>query len=131
MNNEKTRAEFTNWLDTLAYRTKLNYIRSEQKHKIDFSIDEFSEDRLESEEFHVAFEFSVEGEFDFQAEWLEKAFSKLSDTCKETAFLGKCSTIRYNCKSAELQAVVIRKTERLVHNDSLVKHNIGVFKSFS
>ena len=83
MNNEKTRAEFTNWLDTLAYRTKLNYIRSEQKHKIDFSIDEFSEDRLEYEEFHVAFEFSVEGEFDFQAEWLEKAFSKLSDTCKE------------------------------------------------
>ena len=83
MNNEKTRAEFTNWLDTLAYRKKLNYIRSEQKHKIDFSIDEFSEDRLESEEFHVAFEFSVEGEFDFQAEWLEKAFSKLSDTCKE------------------------------------------------
>ena len=38
---------------------------------------------MESEEFHVAFEFSVEGEFDFQAEWLDKAFSKLSDTCKE------------------------------------------------
>lgn len=83
MNNEKTRAEFTNWLDTLAYRTKLNYIRAEKKHQVSFSIDELPEDRLESEEFHVAFEFSVEGEFNFEAEWLEKAFAKLSDTCKE------------------------------------------------
>ena len=57
MNNEKTRAEFTNWLDTLAYRTKLNYIRSEQKHKIDFSIDEFSEDRLESRSFTLPLNF--------------------------------------------------------------------------
>ena len=28
-------------------------------------------------------------------------------------------------------SVIIRKTERFVHDDSLIKHNVGVFKSFS
>ncbi len=83
MNNDRIQAKFTNWLDTLAYRTKLNYIRGEKKYSGMVSIDEMPEDRLEQKEFHVEFEFAAEGEFNFESEWLEKAFSQLSDSCRE------------------------------------------------
>ena len=32
MENNRLQAEFTNWLDTLAYHTKIDYIRKEKKH---------------------------------------------------------------------------------------------------
>ena len=104
MNNDRIQAKFTNWLDTLAYRTKLNYIRNEKKYSGMVSIDEMSEDRLEQKEFHVEFEFSAEGEFNFESEWLEKAFSELSEHCKEILTMlfvqGKSTTeiaAHFNC----------------------------------
>ncbi len=83
MNLIKLQAEFSNWIETLAYRTRSNYLRGENRHAGIIAIDELSEDRLEQEEFHVAFDFSIDGDFNFENAWLEKAFSQLTDSCKE------------------------------------------------
>ncbi len=83
MNLIKLQAEFTNWIETISHRTRSNYLRSENRHSGTIAIDELSEDRLEQEEFHVYLDFSIEGDFNFENEWLEKAFSQLTDSCKE------------------------------------------------
>lgn len=80
MDNEKIRAKFTCWLDTLAYRTKLNYIRDEQKYTMMDSIDEITEERLIVEETETRFNDETILGFDFDSEWLKDAFSVLTET---------------------------------------------------
>ena len=75
MNNDKLRAEFTNWLDTLAYRTKLNYIRNEARHSGQVSIDDISEEAFVSEDTFDVIE--DERDFVFENEWLHNAYLEL------------------------------------------------------
>ena len=80
-------AEFINWLDTLAYHTKIDYIRKEKKHTMTDSIDEMQEDRLLIEDTEQAFALDHIWGFDFFVEWLEKAFLELSEVSKKILYL--------------------------------------------
>lgn len=87
MGNSRLQAEFTNWLDTLAYHTKIDYIKKEKKHNMANSIDEFQEDRFLIEDTEQVLELERIWGFDFSIEWLEKAFVELSDTSKKILYL--------------------------------------------
>ena len=87
MENNRLQAEFTNWLDTLAYHTKIDYIRKEKKHTMTDSIDEMQEDRLLIEDTEQAFALDHIWGFDFSVEWLEKAFLELSEVSKKILYL--------------------------------------------
>ena len=87
MENSRLQAEFTNWLDTLAYHTKIDYIKKEKKHNMANSIDEFQEDRFLIEDTEQVLELERIWGFDFSIEWLEKAFVELSDTSKKILYL--------------------------------------------
>ena len=87
MDNNKLQAEFTNWLDTLAYRTKLNYIRDEKKHRFLDSIDEIQEDRLLIEDSEQTFLGESMCGFRFSVDWLENAFTELSEVSKKILYL--------------------------------------------
>ena len=87
MNDNKLQAEFTNWLDTLAYRTKLNYIRDEKKHRSMDSIDEIQEDRLLIEDSEQTFSGDSMCSFHFSVDWLENAFTELSEVSKKILYL--------------------------------------------
>ena len=81
--DENTIYRFTNWLDTLARRTRYAYIKKESKHISHACIDDVSEDVLRAEEVEISYTFSAgEGRFEFEAEWLMKAFAELSKTHK-------------------------------------------------
>ena len=80
---EKTIGRFTNWVDTLARRAKYDYIENESKHISHACIDEVPEDALRAEEVEISYTFTAgEGRFEFEAEWLMKAFDELSKTHK-------------------------------------------------
>ncbi|MBQ8299869.1 MAG: sigma-70 family RNA polymerase sigma factor [Clostridia bacterium] len=79
MDEEKIKAKFTVWIETVAYRTKLNYIRSEKKHFIVDSIEEISEGRLLLSEESCSLPISDRSRFDFKIDWLESAFTNLSE----------------------------------------------------
>ena len=87
MENSRLQAEFTNWLDTLAYHTKIDYIKKEKKHNVANLIDEFQEDRFFIEDVEQISESERVWGFDFSIEWLEKAFVELSDTSKKILYL--------------------------------------------
>lgn len=87
MENSRLQAEFTNWLDTLAYHTKIDYIKKEKKHNMANLIDEFQEDRFLIEDTEQVLELERIWGFDFSIEWLEKAFVELSDTSKKILYL--------------------------------------------
>ena len=87
MENSRLQAEFTNWLDTLAYHTKIDYIKKEKKHNMANSIDEIQEDRFLIEDTEQVLELERIWGFDFSIEWLEKAFVELSDTSKKILYL--------------------------------------------
>ena len=87
MDNNRLQAEFTNWLDTLAYHTKIDYIRKEKKHTMTDSIDEMQEDRLLIEDTEQGIAFDHIWGFDFSVEWLEKAFLELSEVSKKILYL--------------------------------------------
>ena len=87
MENSRLQAEFTNWLDTLAYHTKIDYIKKEKKHDVANLIDEFQEDRFFIEDVEQVSESERVWGFDFSIEWLEKAFVELSDTSKKILYL--------------------------------------------
>ena len=87
MENSRLQAEFTNWLDTLAYHTKIDYIKKEKKHNVANLIDEFQEDRFFIEDVEQVSESERVWGFDFSIEWLEKAFVELSDTSKKILYL--------------------------------------------
>ena len=80
---ENTIGRFTNWVDTLARRAKYDYIENESKHISHACIDEVPEDALRTEEVEISYTFTAgEGRFEFEAEWLMKAFGELSKTHK-------------------------------------------------
>ena len=80
---ENTIGRFTNWVDTLARRTKYAYIKKESKHISHACIDDVPEDAFAVEEVEIYFTFSeCDGKFDFEAECLMQAFSELSKTHK-------------------------------------------------
>ena len=87
MENNRLQAEFTNWLDTLAYHTMIDYIRKEKKHTMTDSIDEMQEDRLLIEDTEQGIAFDHIWVFDFSVEWLEKAFLELSEVSKKILYL--------------------------------------------
>ena len=77
MEKDITKAEFTAWVDTLAYRTKLNFIRDERKHieviAFDESVMYINLISINAQPKH----------FDFECKWLEAAFEKLPDSRKK------------------------------------------------
>lgn len=80
---ENTIGRFTKWLDTLARRTKYAYIKKESKHISHACIDGVPEDAFGIEAFEFSYTFTEgEGRFEFEAEWLMKAFAELSKTHK-------------------------------------------------
>ena len=80
---ENTIGRFTNWVDTLARRTKYAYIKKESKHISHACIDDVPEDAFCVEEVEISYTFAEnDGKFDFEAEWLMKAFAELSKTHK-------------------------------------------------
>lgn len=80
---ENTIGRFTNWVDTLARRAKYDYIENESKHISHACIDEVPEDALRADEVEISYTFTAgEGRFEFEAEWLMKAFGELSKTHK-------------------------------------------------
>ena len=81
--DENTLYRFTNWVDTLARRTRYAYIKKESKHISHACIDDVPEDVLRAEEIEISYTFSEgEGRFEFEVEWLMKAFTELSKTHK-------------------------------------------------
>lgn len=83
MNEEKAKAKFTAWLETVAYRTKLNYIRNEKKYALMGSLDEIPEDRLLVNDENISLTVTVKCGFNFQSEWLEAAYEELSAVSKQ------------------------------------------------
>ena len=80
---ENTIGRFTNWVDTLARRTKYAYIKKESKHISHACIDDVPEDAFAVEEVEISYTFSEsDGKFEFEADWLMQAFSELSKTHK-------------------------------------------------
>ena len=80
---ENTIGRFTNWVDTLARRTKYAYIKKESKHISHACIDDVPEDAFAVEEVEISYTFSEsDGKFEFEADWLLQAFSELSKTHK-------------------------------------------------
>ena len=80
---ENTIGRFTNWVDTLARRTKYAYIKKESKHISHACIDDVPEDAFCVEEVEISYTFAEnDGKFEFEAEWLMKAFAELSKTHK-------------------------------------------------
>lgn len=78
---ENTIGRFTNWLDTLARRAKYEYIENESKHISHACIDEVPEDALRADEIEISYTVSAgESKFEFEAEWLVKAFAELTQT---------------------------------------------------
>lgn len=81
--DENTLYRFTNWVDTLARRTRYAYIKKESKHISHACIDDVPEDVLRAEEIEISYTFSEgEGRFEFEVERLMKAFTELSKTHK-------------------------------------------------
>lgn len=87
MNEEKVKAKFTAWLDTVAYRTKLNYIRNERKHTMMTSLDDVPEDRLLINDEDLSIQIVVKSGFHFRTDWLEEAYEQLSDIGKQILLL--------------------------------------------
>lgn len=81
--DENTLYRFTNWVDTLARRTRYAYIKKGSKHISHACIVDVPEDVLRAEEIEISYTFSEgEGRFEFEIEWLMKAFTELSKTRK-------------------------------------------------
>ena len=78
---ENTIGRFTNWLDTLARRAKYEYIENESKHISHACIDEVPEDVFRADEVEISYTVATgESKFEFEAEWLVKAFAELTQT---------------------------------------------------
>ncbi len=78
-----TIARFTNWVDTLARRTKYAYIKKEAKHISHVCIDDVPEEAFLDDEVEISYTFTERnGKFEFEAEWLMEAFDELSKTHK-------------------------------------------------
>ena len=76
------RAQFTNWLNTVIFSAKLNYLRQEKKKMETVSIEALLESRhpFYEESWN---EESSETPFDFEEKRLADAFKKLPDRCRQ------------------------------------------------
>lgn len=81
--DENTIYRFTNWVDTTRPQNKVRLHKKESKHISHACIDDVPEDALRAEEIEISYTFSEgEGRFEFEVEWLMKAFAELSKTHK-------------------------------------------------
>lgn len=72
LNQVKLKSEFTSWVNTLAYRTRIDYIREKSKYaKMVALIENHDNQNMPSIECN---------EMNFESEWLVEAFEKLSIT---------------------------------------------------
>ena len=109
---ENTIGRFTNWVDTLARRTKYAYIKKESKHISHACIDDVPEDAFCVEEVEISYTFAEnDGKFEFEAEWLMKAFAELSKTHKRLLEL-----LYVEEKTPQEAAKILRCTVENIYN---------------
>mgnify|MGYP000059683321 CR=1 FL=1 len=75
--NDELRARFTNWLNKLIYRAKLNYLKKQKNNPIMLSLDDIPEENLRSTDIESLVEASDTNSFEFEEEKLAKVFSEL------------------------------------------------------
>ena len=80
--NENVIGCFTNWVDTLARRTRGVYVKNELKHITHFCIDDVPESCFVMDEMEISYTFIENDGFAFESELLMKAFAELSKTHK-------------------------------------------------
>ena len=77
------RARFTNWLEIVIYRARLNYLREQKNRLKTVSIDEVPDVYLEWHEPGYHSSHTISQDFDFEEERLAMAFSQLPLMRKE------------------------------------------------
>lgn len=75
--NDELRARFTNWLNKLIYRAKLNYLKKQKNNPIMLSLDDIPEENLRSTDMESLVEASDTNSFEFEEEKLAKVFYEL------------------------------------------------------
>ena len=75
--NDELRARFTNWLNKLIYRAKLNYLKKQKNNPIMLSLDDIPEENLRSTDIESLVEASDTNSFELEEEKLAKVFSEL------------------------------------------------------
>lgn len=75
--NDELRARFTNWLNKLIYRAKLNYLKKQKNNPIMLSLDDIPEENLRSTDIESLVEASDTNSFEFEEEKLAKVFYEL------------------------------------------------------
>ena len=75
--NDELRARFTNWLNKLIYRAKLNYLKKQKNNPIMLSLDDIPEENLRSTDIELLVEASETNSFEFEEEKLAKVFYEL------------------------------------------------------
>ena len=80
---ENVIGRFTNWVDTIARRAKYLYIETESKYISHICIDEVPQLAFRTEQVEITCIFTARNDkFEFEAEWLAKAFDELGKTHK-------------------------------------------------
>ena len=75
--NDELRARFTNWLNKLIYRARLNYLKKQKNNPIMLSLDDIPEENLRSTDIELLVEASETNSFEFEEEKLAKVFYEL------------------------------------------------------
>lgn len=75
--NDELRARFTNWLNKLIYRARLNYLKKQKNNPIMLSLDDIPEENLWSTDIELLVEASETNSFEFEEEKLAKVFYEL------------------------------------------------------
>ena len=142
---DQLRAEFTSWLEKVVYHAKLNYIRSERKYYDTLSLEDILEGQfvMEFAEETLSHNYGASG-FDFEIDWLEAAFSELSEGKRvilEKLFVeGKkpsdiatelhC-TVQHIYNQQSLAFKIIRNYKKKGINNGLYKRRISQIAYFS
>ena len=75
--NDELRARFTNWLNKLIYRARLNYLKKQKNNPIMLSLEDIPEENLRSTDIEILVEASETNSFEFEEEKLAKVFYEL------------------------------------------------------
>jgi RNA polymerase sigma factor (sigma-70 family) len=75
--NDELRARFTNWLNKLIYRARLNYLKKQKNNPIMLSLEDIPEENLRSTDIELLVEASETNSFEFEEEKLAKVFYEL------------------------------------------------------
>ena len=75
--NDELRARFTNWLNKLIYRARLNYLKKQKNNPIMLSLDDIPEENLRSTDIELLVEASETNSFEFEEEKLAEVFYEL------------------------------------------------------